>query len=96
MRGKRESLQVIHDILQAISNKNGAIKPTHIMYKANLSHQMLKEYLGDLTARGFVEEKQDKKGNLTYLLTPKGQKYLAEFSVIEKFLNSFGLDEGQD
>lgn len=96
MRGKRESLQVIHDILRAISNKNGAIKPTHIMYKANLSHQMLKEYLGDLKDRGFVEEKEDRKGNFTYGLSTKGFKYLAEFSVIEKFMNTFGLDEGQE
>ncbi|MBR9703755.1 hypothetical protein GOV10_06955 [Candidatus Woesearchaeota archaeon] len=96
MRAKRESLQVIYDILEAIRNKDGKIKPTHIMYKANLSHQMLKEYLADLMSRGFVVEQKNKKGNLTYSLSTKGFSYLSEFSVIEKFMNSFGLDEEQE
>ena len=92
MREKRESLQVIYDILKAIRDRNGTIKPTHIMYKANLSHQMLKEYLGDLRAKGFIAETKG-KGGMTYSLTQKGFDYVRDFDIIERFMRSFGLDE---
>ena len=96
MRGKRESLEVIHDILTAVQAKNGTIKPTHIMYKANLSHQMLNEYLTDLLERGFLEEqevKTKKSKGKTYSLTDKGFDYLKEYSLITKFMESFGLTD---
>lgn len=92
MRGKRESLEVIYDILSVVREKNGTIKPTHIMYKANLSHQMLKEYLADLIDRGFIEEVTVKKGK-SYALTEKGFNYLKEYNVITNFIDSFGLDD---
>jgi predicted transcriptional regulator len=95
MRTKRESLQVIHDILHAIRDRNGTIRPTHIMYKANLSHQMLKEYLADLQAKGFIEENKGRAGT-TYSLTQKGFDYVRDFEVIARFMRSFGLDETQE
>ena len=51
MNKKRDRLQVIYDILKAIQEKNGKIKPTHILYKSNLSHQMMEEYLKDVVMR---------------------------------------------
>jgi predicted transcriptional regulator len=48
MNKKRDRLQVIYDILKVIKEKNGRIKPTHILYKSNLSHQMMDEYLREL------------------------------------------------
>jgi len=64
MNAKRDKLQVIYDILKAISDKNGKIKPTHILYKANLSHQMLEDYLTELIQKGFVIELNKKEGKL--------------------------------
>jgi predicted transcriptional regulator len=90
MSGKREKLQVINDILKAIQEKNGKIKPTHILYKANLSSQMLNEYLGDLIKRGFVLENIEKKGK-TYTLTQKGFDYLNQYSRVKEFIETFGL-----
>ncbi|MFT4343774.1 MAG: winged helix-turn-helix domain-containing protein, partial [Candidatus Woesearchaeota archaeon] len=58
MSKKRNRLEVIYDILVAIRNKNGRIKPTHILYKSNLSHKMMNEYLSDLIEKGFVEESE--------------------------------------
>ena len=92
MNKKRDRLQVIHDILKAIQNRNGRIKPTHILYKSNLSHQMLEEYLGELMAKGFVIENRTKEGK-TYSLTPKGFEYLNKYKVIVEFVDSFGLNE---
>ncbi len=91
MKQKRERLELIHDILISIRDKNGKIKPTHIMYKANLSHQMLDEYLKYLMEREFVEEKVDKRSK-TYSLTEKGFQYLSKYSLITGFMESFGLD----
>jgi len=91
MNIKRDRLQIIHDILKAIRDRNGTIKPTHILYKANLSHQMLEEYLDDLISRGFVIENNDNKGKI-YSLTDKGFDYLSKYNLITEFIGSFGLD----
>jgi predicted transcriptional regulator len=89
MKSKRESLQVIHDILKAI--QIGKIKPTHIMYKANLSHQMLEQYLKDLIKNGLITEQMNPKGK-TYSLTDKGLGYIKEYKLITGFIESYGLD----
>ena len=92
MAKKRERLQVIFDILKAISEKNGKIKPTHILYKSNLSHQMMEEYLDELMGKGFVVEHNTKDGK-TYSVTDKGFSYLQRYDVIVNFISSFGLDD---
>ena len=90
MSRKRERTIIIHDILSAIRDKKEA-KPTHILYKSNLSHQMLTEYLTELISKKFVLEKEE-KGKKTYSLTDKGFNYLEDFSVIKAFMESYGLE----
>ena len=87
---KRDRLQVIHDILHAIREKNGKIRPTHILYKSNLSSQMMDDYLTELIGKGFVIETRQKQGK-TYSLTDKGFEYLAKYQMIKEFVTSFGL-----
>ena len=93
MSRKRERLEIIHDILLAIQrcDKGKGVKPTHILYKSNLSHKMLMEYLAEMIGKGFVSEYAGKKGT-TYSLTDKGCNYLKEFSVIKGFMESYGLE----
>lgn len=87
---KRNKLEIIHDILRVIRDRNGRIKPTHILYKSNLSHNMMTEYLEELKQKEFIlEAKKDR--SKTYFITPKGEKYLSEFNSIKEFANSFGL-----
>ena len=93
MSKKRGRLQIIHDILRAVQDKGGSIKPTHLLYKSNLSHQMMGEYLKDLIGKGFILENTNKKNAKTYLLTQKGYDYLAEYKTVIKFIESFGLEE---
>lgn len=93
MGKKRGRLQIIHDILAAVRAKGGTIKPTHLLYKSNLSHQMMNEYLRDLIGKGFMQEHFDKKNAKTYTLTKKGYDYLAEYKTVIKFVESFGLEE---
>ena len=94
MAKKRSKLQIIHDILSAIKNKGGKIKPTHLLYKSNLSHQMMNEYISDLKKKEFIyEELEGKKQSKVYVLSPKGYKYLVEYKTIIKFVENFGLEE---
>lgn len=89
MAKKRERLEVIKDILNAIrDNKN--IKPTRLLYASNLSPQMFKEYIGELMIKGFIklEVEEDKK---TFSLSKKGNEFLEEYRIIERFIDNFGL-----
>jgi predicted transcriptional regulator len=87
---RRERSEIIHDILLAIREK-GVAKPTHILYKSNLSSKMLAEYLDELLEKEFIEERSDKKGKKSYLLIERGFNYLKDFSVIQSFMDSYGL-----
>jgi predicted transcriptional regulator len=91
MNKRRDRLQVIHDILRVIKDKDGKIKPTHILYKSNLSHQMMDEYLNELIEKKFVIEKKTHNSK-TYSLTQKGQDYLSQYKLIVNFVGSFGLE----
>ena len=92
MERKRTRLQIIHDILQVIRARNGKIKPTHILYKSNLSHQMMEEYLRELISNKFIIEHIGVKGK-TYSITKRGGEYLAQYSTLSSFMDSFGLSQ---
>jgi len=89
---KRDRLKVIHDILHAIREKNGKIRPTHILYKSNLSSQMMDDYLTELISKDFIIEHKGKQGK-TYSLTDKGFEYLSKYQLINDFVQSFGLTQ---
>jgi predicted transcriptional regulator len=91
MTKKRNKLEVVHDILEVIRSKNGRIKPTHIMYKSNLSYQMMEEYLTELIEKGFITEVNGNNGKV-YRITEKGLEYLNKFKFIIEFTNTFGLN----
>ncbi len=90
MTRKRTRLEIIKDILEVIRQKSGKIKPTHILYKSNLSHQMMDEYLNELIEKGFIVEHKDDKSR-TYSISDKGQKFLEKYQMIIDFADSFGL-----
>jgi predicted transcriptional regulator len=92
MAKKRNRLEIIKDILEVIRNKSGRIKPTHILYKSNLSYIMMEEYLEELKAKVFILEEKTKESK-TYRITEKGLSYLEKYSLVAEFTNSFGLDE---
>lgn len=87
---QRSVLRINLDILNAVSEE-GEAKPTHILYKANLSHERMVKYLDDLTGKGLLQLKQDGE-NRTYTLTPKGVGFLLEMRRAEAFVQGFGLD----
>ena len=87
---RRGKLEIIHDMLRSIQNKGGTIKPTHLLYKSNLSHSKMKEYIDELTSKGMVEE-IEQKGKKMFSITEKGDGFLLEFERIREFSDSFGL-----
>ncbi|MBI3334550.1 DUF4364 family protein [Candidatus Pacearchaeota archaeon] len=91
MNKKRSKLEIIRDILEVIKNKSGRIKPTHILYKSNLSYMMMEEYLTELKEKEFIIEKRVGK-NKTYSITEKGVNYLEQYRLISNFTQSFGLE----
>ncbi|MBI2523208.1 hypothetical protein HYW19_02370 [Candidatus Woesearchaeota archaeon] len=87
---RRGRLEIIADILRSIHDKGGRIKPTHLLYKSNLSHAKLKEYLEMLVEKGMIEE-QVVKGKKAIIMKEEGHKFLLEFDRIKEFSESFGL-----
>ncbi|HYB07199.1 MAG TPA: winged helix-turn-helix domain-containing protein [Nitrososphaerales archaeon] len=86
---QRSVLRINLDILNAVQDMGDA-KPTHILYKANLSHERLTRYLEDLTTKGLIVVNQEGE-NRTYRLTPKGVSFLIEMRRAESFVQGFGL-----
>ncbi len=90
MAKKRERLNVIKDILDAIQ-KNRQIKPTRLLYASNLSPQMFKDYINELISKKFIRLDIDDKEKKTFSLTKKGNDFLQEYKVIDNFIENFGL-----
>ena len=80
----------MYDMLLTISNKGGRIKPTHLMYKANLSHTQMKQYLDELIQKQLVEE-QEKDERKVLVLTDKGFALIQKFNQMREFEKTFGL-----
>jgi predicted transcriptional regulator len=86
---KRERLEIIRDILQAIFDTK-VIKPTRLLYSSNLSPQMFKEYVGELLGKELISEKKQNK-NKTFTLTKKGMEFLKRYKELEMTIKNFGL-----
>ncbi|MEK6853580.1 MAG: winged helix-turn-helix domain-containing protein [Nanoarchaeota archaeon] len=96
MAARRSRLELVFDILLAIQNRGGKIKPTHLMYKSNLSHKLLNGYLEELVQKELVmlEEEAVKKKRRplkVVKITDKGLAFLAEFRRMREFTDAFGL-----
>lgn len=87
---RRSKIEIINDILISIQNKNGKIKPTHLLYKSNLSYKKMNEYVNELMKKEMMKEKKVDK-NKFYTITDKGLKFISEFKKMKEFTESFGL-----
>ena len=90
MSARRDKMQIIFDILKSVQNKNDRIKPTHLLYKSNLSYNKMKEYVEDLKKRGMLTEEEEKAKRF-YGLTDKGRQFIVEYGKLKEFSDGFGL-----
>jgi len=83
---RRSPMEMVCDILKVVST--GPTKPTHILYKANMSWKVLSSYLDFLTSSGMLD-KEDAEGGKrsTYRLTTKGRKVLSLYDGLKESLN---------
>lgn len=81
---RRSRIETFFDVLCTIGS--GIEKPTHIMYKANLSWTVMQLYTDSLIGKGLVlfEESEGKK---RYRLTEKGRQIMQQYLSIKEDLD---------
>lgn len=90
MERKRTRLDIVSDMLKVIRGKRDKIKPTHLMYKANLSHTQMKSYLKDMKEKDLIRIEKNGRSKII-ILTKKGKDFLNEYSRVREFEDAFGL-----
>ena len=91
MERKRSKIEIVSDMLRIINEKGGTIKPTHLMYKANLSHKQMKLYLKELIEKGFIGEVEENKKKVIKI-NKKGRDFSVQYLQMKEFERTFGLD----
>ena len=76
-------METFCDILQAISE--GAQRPTHIMYRTNLSWSVMEGYVKSLEAQALIVANLD-ANKRSYHLSTKGLQLLSQFLTIREDL----------
>lgn len=90
MAKKRDRMDIIRDMLVSIIEKGGEIKPTHLMYKSNLSHKQMSGYLDDLIEKECIA-KVHKKEYEYIIITEKGRELAQKIDEMKEFEKTFGL-----
>ena len=81
---RRSQIETYFDVLCTIAS--GIEKPTHIMYKANLSWKMTQLYTSRLISKGFVTIEHS-NGKRRYRLTEKGNRVAHQYLSIKEDLD---------
>ena len=86
---RRSKLEIYADILRVLAH-HGPLKQTHIMYKANVNCNVLKQLLDSLVQQKLIEEHiLHKKGQrIIYSITEMGKATLVNFEEITMALQS--------
>jgi len=87
-RRYRSRLEIIRDILLVV--EYAGFKKTNIMFRANLSYELLMRYLKHISNADLIEY----DGNSLYMITEKGKSFLKHYKdyeekcrVVEKHIN---------
>jgi len=90
MPSKRDKIDIVNDMLEAIRNSRGKIKPTHLLYKSNMAHTKMKIYINELKDKGMVDEIFEKKRKF-FTITEKGLNFIEDYRRMKEFANVFGF-----
>ena len=88
MPKKRERLDVIYDILHAVGNSK--LGPTRLLYASNLSPEMFKNYINELSDSDLIIEITE-KNKKKYSLTEKGFLFIEQYKSFRRFVDNLGL-----
>jgi predicted transcriptional regulator len=83
---RRSKLEMEVDILKVLA-QNGPLQLTHIMHQANVSVNLLKEYIAFLIKQGLIEEVAIEKKNVVYSNTNRGTAVLRFFGGSDKTIS---------
>jgi len=78
-------------MLNCIKNNKGRIKPSHLLYKANMAHTQMKSYLEELISKEYVEVEITKNNREYFLITDKGLILIDKIKEIKEFDDVFGI-----
>ena len=76
-------MEIMCDILEVV--QPGMVRPTHIIYKANISWRVFNNCLKVLISKGLVTKANDGKRDV-YQLTEKGYSVLHEYKELRSGL----------
>lgn len=83
-------MDIISDMLSIIRERGGSIKPTHLMYKANLSHKQMKSYLEELMKKNMIQTSVPGKEN-RIIITKNGVEFNLKYLQMKDLEKTFGL-----
>ena len=91
---RRSKMEMYIDILKVMA-RNGPLKLTHIMYKANVNCSVLKQNLDFLIQQNLIEEqitiKRRNKTKISYAITEKGKTVIKYFNEVDIALHITGV-----
>ncbi len=87
---RRTKADILYDIIDVLIKNNGKMKPTRLLYKANLSYTQMQEYIKELKEKKVVEEVEEKKRKY-YKITEEGYVYFNELKKVKDMTDALGL-----
>ena len=87
---RRTKVDIMNDMLVSIQQKGGRIKPTHLMYKANLSHKLLSKYVEEFMEKELIREDMVKDQKY-YAITDKGSDFVNHYRKMKEFKDLFDI-----
>ena len=87
---RRNRSEIIYDMLDALAKNHGRLKPTRLLYKANLSHAQMKDYIDELMRKDLIVHVQEKKAQY-YEITEDGYAFLHRLNKVLEMSDALGL-----
>ena len=81
---RRSRIETLFDVLCVIGN--GVEKPTHVMYKANLSWSVMQQYIESLLKKSLIVA-ETTEGKKRYKVSQRGRQVIQQYLSIKEDLN---------